>query len=76
MKHKVHGSDPGCGLTCAGLICTVSIKAGGHHMQILPRDNSALDLHANAMSVAQCKGCRGTCNQICHWKEKMEAKTP
>lgn len=43
-------------------------------MQMLPRENSALDFHANAMSVAQCKGCRGTCDQICHWKEESRGK--
>lgn len=74
VKHKVHGSDPCCGLTFAGAVNIISSKAGGHHMQMLPRENSALDLHGNTMLVAQHKGCRGTSYHIHHWKEQSGGK--
>lgn len=74
MTHEERASDPGWGLAFTGEGCTSSIKASGHHVQTLLRENSALDFAVDTMRVAQHKGCRGTCHQIHHGKEESGAK--
>lgn len=74
VKHEVCASDPGWGLTCTGQGCTISTKAGGHHVQTLLRQNSALDFHADTMRVAQRRLQRKQNHQIHHGKQESGGK--